>query len=142
MVRYNNCSVLRRIDLDDISSLRRIISCLNSEFGNDSLSENKSKQFKLQKLEKAWVNHILIAIDRTARDYPLLHDSIYRFIGADFADDEGISKAAKELEDIADEDILTVPERHAEEYGRAAERFSEAGSQVRNSLGSRSSLHF
>jgi hypothetical protein len=122
MVRYNNWSILRRIDLDDFASVRRIIACLNSEFDSGSLTREKRVKFELNKMESAWVNDLLQSIARTRVAYPLLKEAIFRFVAADFGEDEDIIKAVKELESVAEEHILTIPESHLVAYEKALKR--------------------
>jgi hypothetical protein len=130
MVRYNNWSILRRINLDDLASLRRVIACLNSEFDSGSLSCEKRKEFRLREMEGVWVNKVLRSIARTRVAYPLLKEAVFRFVGADFGEDEDIIKAVKELESVADELVLTLPETHLKLYKKSLKLFFENSKKV------------
>jgi hypothetical protein len=125
MVRYNNTSVLRRLDLDNLTLLKRIMSALALALENSSTTRKHKLDLSttvLTPMESAWVRAILNAINRNT-DYPLLRDAIVRFSTARLGSAEELHKATKELENVADEYVLIVPESHIEEYTEALKRF-------------------
>lgn len=126
MTRYNNLSILRRIALDDLTSLRRIISCLKSaNFDTCSISPDIVRRCKLTGTETAWVDHVLKIVLRTKVVYPLLKEALLRFVDTRLRDDETVLVAATDLENVAEERVLNVPERHFDEYEEAYEKFNE-----------------
>lgn len=134
MARYNNSSIFRQIDLDDAASLRRLILCLYDEIDNGSISLEKCKKFELEKLEIVWVNRVLTAIRRNTR-YPLLRQAIFRFVRDDYEKDKDILVAAKELENLTEEDVLLIPEKEPDRYQIATATFATLMAeerQVRN----------
>ncbi|PSS09284.1 hypothetical protein M430DRAFT_271282 [Amorphotheca resinae ATCC 22711] len=124
MVRYNNSSVLRRLDLDNIKSIKNIMSAL--AFALDKSSTEAAHKYGLDvalgKMESVWVEYILNAIKRSA-NYTLLRDAITRFVESRSEPKQRILQAITELESLADEQVLTVPEFHLEEYEEALKRF-------------------
>jgi len=76
----------------------------------------------LGKMESVWVEYILNAIKRSA-NYTLLRDAITRFVESRSEPKQRILQAITELESLADEQVLTVPEFHLEEYEEALKRF-------------------
>jgi hypothetical protein len=127
MPKYNNRSVLRRIDLHDLKSLRRVMAALifSLDVNKAPLNGVHSEAFKLRRFEMAWINNIAIAIANNADDYPLLRQAIQRFASARHAADSCIILATKQLAELADEDVLIMPSTHIAEYEAALDRFEE-----------------
>jgi hypothetical protein len=125
MVRYNNTSVLRRLDLDNLTLLRRIMGALALALENSSTTRKQALDLGttvLTPMEGTWVRAILNAINRNT-GYPLLRDAIVRFSAARLGSAVELHKATKELENVADEYVLIVPESHIEEYVKALRQF-------------------
>lgn len=132
MARYNNTSIFRTINLDDHSSLRRIVVCIYHELKSDSLTNEKCQLYQLTTLEIAWANRLLAAVYRLRNTgFQLLQHALYRYTHDDFTEDEVLIKATKELEDLAEEDELLIPEGHLLEYGKAHKRFADLVNQER-----------
>jgi hypothetical protein len=124
MVRFNNTSILRRLDLDNTNSLKRVMNVLTVtlEGGSSVLEISQVSGNELSLLESQWVKAVLRAIE-TNTDHPLLMRAIIRFCGARKESVAGLNAAVKELENLADEDVLTVPGSHFEEYNQALAQF-------------------
>jgi hypothetical protein len=124
MVRYTNTSVLRRLDLDDIDSLKRVMDTLAValEHGSTQFQHPKNIGKKLHALEGQWTEAIIKAINRNI-DYPLLESAIVRFCGARMSSLAHIEMAVRELESLGDEDVLIIPESHIKEYTEASKQF-------------------
>lgn len=125
MVRYNNMSVLRRLDLDNLKSLQRVMTILaiNLQQASTEFEESKEKTEKLTLLESQWVKSIFRAIERNS-DHPLLTRAIIRLCVARNESEFSFSTAIRELEDLANEDVLMLPESHMEAYTVALARFN------------------
>lgn len=125
MVRFNNTSILRRLDLDNTNSLKKVMNALTVtlERGCTVLEESKALgNDDLTLLESQWVKAVLRAIERNM-DHPLLRRAIIRFCGERKESIVRINTAVKELENLADEDVLMVPESHFEAYNEALAQF-------------------
>jgi hypothetical protein len=124
MVRFNNTSILRRLDLDNTNSLKRVLNVLTVtlEGGSSVLEISQVSGNELSLLESQWVKAVLRAI-QTNTDHPLLMRAIIRFCGARKESVAGLNAAVKELENLAGEDVLTVPGSHFEEYNQALAQF-------------------
>lgn len=124
MVRYNNASVLRRLDLDNMDKLKMIMDILLPilETQSTELPDINTTDVVIHSWEREWIKGILEAVNRNT-DYPLLKGAIVRFCGARRESRARLKTAIHELETLADEDVLMVPETHIEEYTEALRRF-------------------
>lgn len=124
MVRYNNASVLRRLDLDNVDKLKIIMNILLSalEAHSTEIPDAYTTDVVLHWWEREWIKTILKAVDRNT-DYPLLKGAIVRFCAARQESQARVETAVHELETLADEDVLMVPETHMAEYTEALRRF-------------------
>lgn len=125
MVRFNNLSVLRRLDLDNAKSVQKVLDVLTSKLQSCSttLEEKTISSYKLTVMEAQWVKSILKAIERN-KDYSLLMRAMVRLCVARKESPAKLNKAIQELEDLANEDVLIVPESHLEEYDVAMAKFN------------------
>jgi hypothetical protein len=125
MPKYNNLSILRKIDQHDLRSLRRVMTGLNHslEVSKQLLEAKEGLTMYLTADERTWVNRILNAISANGDDYQLLRDAIKRFIKARLAPDKYVIELTKELSLLAEEDVLVVPVGHIKEYEAALKRF-------------------
>jgi hypothetical protein len=125
MPKYNNRSVLRRIDLHDLKSLRRVMGALifSLDVIKAPLNSLHAQSFQLKKFETACINNIFIAITSNGNGYPLLRQAVERFASARQAADSCIILATKQLAELADEDVLILPASHLPEYEAALYRF-------------------
>ena len=73
--------------------------------------------------ERTWVNRVLTAICTNGDDYPLLRDAIERFIKVRLAPDKYVIEVTKEINLLAEENVLVVPGSHIKEYEVALKRF-------------------
>lgn len=117
-------SVLRRLDLDNHASLKNVMIALASELEKDSAKSQASSgpRAVLNSLENAWVNSILEAIDMNP-EYTLLGRAITRFSSGRLGSSAQFCEAVQELEQLADEHVLTVPQSHIREYTTAFKSF-------------------
>jgi hypothetical protein len=99
------------------------------EMKDDSLSDEKSQLYGLTRLETNGANCVLAALHRTRNTgFELLDHAVYWYTHDDFSEDEVLIMATKELEELeelAQEDVLLVPEGHVQEYGKAQRRFAD-----------------
>ena len=124
MVRYNNSSVLRRLDLDNVDKLKKVMEILLTAIETHSIGllDTNATDVDLHSWEREWVKGIFKAVNRNT-DYPLLKAAIVRFCGARQESRARLNTAIRELETLAHEDVLMVPETHIEEYMEALRRF-------------------
>ncbi|KIN00890.1 hypothetical protein OIDMADRAFT_54035 [Oidiodendron maius Zn] len=124
MVRYNNASVLRRLDLDNVDKLKIIMNILLSalEAQSTEIPDADTTDVVLYWWEREWIKTVLKAVDRNT-DYHLLKGAIVRFCAARQESQARVETAVHELETLADEDVLMVPETHMAEYTEALRRF-------------------
>lgn len=125
MVRFSNLSVLRRLDLDNTKSIQKVLDILAAKLqrGSTIIEEKTVSAHKLSVMESQWVKAILKAIERN-KEYPLLSRAIIRLCVARKESVVRFNMAIEELEYLADEDVLIVPESHEEEYKAAVARFN------------------
>jgi hypothetical protein len=125
MVRYNNQCVLRRIDLDDIKSIKNVMVALASSLDNSSTEYRYTLDgsVSLTQLESLWIKSIISAINRNTK-YTLLARAVARFCGARLKPLPQLHEAAQELECLTTEDVLIIPESNIEGYTIALERFA------------------
>lgn len=97
---------------------------------NHSLQGNKQPLDKQDGLamyltagERNWVNGIINAIGANGDDYPLLKDAAERFTEGRLAPDKYVIEITKELDQLAEEDVLVVPVSHIAEYEVALKKF-------------------
>lgn len=131
MVKYNNTSILRRIDQHDLRSLRRIMMALNHGINVTKkycLNSKEGEELLLTQNERNRVNDLMRAIYSTSAVYPLLGMAIQRFVKARFAADHSVIDATRELDGLAEEDVLLVPGAHIEEYEEAVRRYHKLSS--------------
>lgn len=124
MTRYNNASIFRRLDLDDIDSIKRVMCALISALKSrsTSLKEEMPTDVNLSVLESAWVKQIFDAIVRNC-DYTLLERLVVYFCASRLESPVNIKQTIKELENLAPEDVFMDPESHIEEYTEALKQF-------------------
>lgn len=125
MPKYGNLSVLRRIDQHDLRSIRRVMTGLNYslEISKQPLDAKEGLSMFLTAGERRWVNSIINAIASNGDDYPLLRDAVLRFVQARMAPDRYVIEATKELDQLAEEDVLLVPLSHIKVYEDALKKF-------------------
>jgi hypothetical protein len=126
MVRFNNLSVLRRLDLDNTKSVQKVLDILavTLQRGSTTIEKKTVSGHKLTVMESQWTNAILRAIERN-KEYPLLARAILRLCAARQESVVQLNIAIQELEDLTEEDVLIVPESHEEEYAAAVAKFKE-----------------
>ncbi|TAQ88862.1 hypothetical protein B7494_g2793 [Chlorociboria aeruginascens] len=123
---YNPLSILRNIDLSNATSIIQIMHALSYLLSNSSittLTPLVGKEFNIKTTDIAPVNRILLAIGSNGDEYPLLRDAVQRFIGARDQSEKAVLRATRELEELAEEDVLVEPWRFQSEYEEAVGRF-------------------
>lgn len=123
-MRYNNSSILRRLDLDDIDSVKRVAKAIDIALKQRStnLQHHRPTGIHFEGLENAWVDAVLSSIERNA-NYPLLERAMVRFSAAGLKSRAHLEEAIIELEGLADEGVLITPEAHIDDYIDALKRF-------------------
>jgi hypothetical protein len=99
---------------------------LNHSFhGNKHpLDKQEGLSMYLTACERNWVNGIINAIGTNGDDYPLLKDAVERFTKGRLAPDKYVIEFTKELDQLAEEDVLVVPVNHIAEYEVALKKFN------------------
>lgn len=127
MVRINRDSIFRKVDLENADSIRRIMAGLDYYLTNQVLSNGAPELRALRgpdwSEERRCTNGILSTI-RTQSGHPLLLEAVLRFIEARNGNNQQVLAAAKDLETLAPEKVLTVPQAFPEEYAAAEARFN------------------
>ncbi|RDL33870.1 uncharacterized protein BP5553_08238 [Venustampulla echinocandica] len=119
MTRYNNISIQRGLDLDDIEGIKRVMLALERIVLDEpfkSLSKERAAELRLSSAQQAWVNRILKVCERTFREYILLPRAMRRFVKAKDGDEAAVIQAIAELESLTEEDVLVNPECHIDAY--------------------------
>jgi hypothetical protein len=126
MVRFSNLSVLRRLDLDNTKSVQKVLDILAATLqrGSTTIEKKTVSGHNLTVMESQWTDAIVRAIERN-KEFPLLARAILRLCAARKESVVRLNIAIQELEDLAEEDVLIVPESHEEEYDAAVAKFKK-----------------
>ena len=126
MATYHNNSVLRGINIQDLTVLRQIMAALNHSFTHDTMDSHAPEIAVLNSASLMVVLSITSYI-RNNPGYPLLRDAITRFTTAMYSDDRTVSNAAHELATLATEAVFANPDVNTEAYETARESLGNNG---------------
>lgn len=127
MVRINKNSIFRKVDLENVDSIRRIMAGLDYYLTNQVLSNGAPELRALRgpdRSEERFITNTILSTIRTQLSYPLLLEAVLRFIEARNGNDQQVLAAARDLETLAPITVLTVPQAYPEAYAAAEARFN------------------
>ncbi|KAG9237891.1 hypothetical protein BJ875DRAFT_353634, partial [Amylocarpus encephaloides] len=129
---YNNLSVIRGMDLNNLPSIRLLLSAFNAYFTTPTISTIPDS---LSFPHRAVFDRITFSIQLNSTDYPLLRDALEEFSKVHDKSDEEVRKTIVELQALGEERVLLNPSVHWVEYDAALRRWEEEQGYVFNSHG-------
>jgi len=123
MVRLNPASVFGDLDLENASSIRRLLVAMDYVLSNSVLNSRADEMESLNSVEKREMHALLATIRMTPR-HPLLLEATLRFVEGQHGDDTAVLAAAKKLETLAEKVVFTGADFFTEEYATAEARYA------------------
>jgi hypothetical protein len=108
MVRINKNSIFNNVDLDDADSIRRVMVGLDYQLTNKVLRP-AVPELRNMRVQERSVARVILSTIRTNQDYPLLLEATLRLIEARNGSSQQVLDAARDLENLATDMVLTIP---------------------------------
>lgn len=123
MVRINKNSIFNNVDLDDTDFIRRVMVGLDYQLTNRVLRPAAPELRNMRGQERS-VARVILSTIRTNQDHPLLLEATLCLIEARNGNSQQILAAARDLENLATDMVLTIPQAHPVQYAAAQALFS------------------
>ena len=124
MVRINKNSIFNNVDLDDADSIRRVMVGLDYQLTNKVLRP-AVPELRNMRVQERSVARVILSTIRTNQDYPLLLEATLRLIDARNGSSQQVLAAARDLENLATDMVLTIPQAHPVQYAAAQALFNK-----------------
>jgi hypothetical protein len=123
-------SILTGVNSKDDEELRKFMRGLEYHLTHSILNVSFDDVCNLSDNEHALISSIMACIRNNGIKYPLLLEASLRFVSCRHSDTQGVLSAARELENLAAEPVLTAPYLYPDDYEAAEARMTEIRGKV------------